>query len=86
MKRTIAALLWIAAASTAHADGAATFAKKCAACHGKEGQGAKQAPNPIAGTAAAEVKKVLTEGKGKKKPMKIDDLDAVAEYVAGLKK
>jgi len=36
--------------------------------------------------ASAEVKKAITEGHGKMKPVKIDNAEAVAEYVAGLKK
>jgi cytochrome c6 len=79
---TFAALL----ATSALADGAETFAKKCAVCHGKAGAGAKIVAKPIAGTPAAEVLKVINEGKGKMKPVKIDDAAAVADYVAGLKK
>ena len=86
MKRVIVALFAVSLATSAFADGAATFAAKCAMCHGKNGEGAKMYAKPIAGTAAAEVKKVITEGKGKMKAVKIDDADAVAAYVAGLKK
>jgi mono/diheme cytochrome c family protein len=86
MKRIVAALFTLAVATSAYADGAATYKSKCAACHGKAGEGAKLAPNPIAGTAAADVKKAITEGKGKMKPVKIEDADDVAAYVAGLKK
>jgi cytochrome c6 len=73
-------------ATTALADGAETFAKKCALCHGKEGVGGKIVAKSIAGTPKAEVLKAIAEGKGKMKPVKIDDADAVAAYVAGLKK
>jgi cytochrome c6 len=86
MKRIIVALFAFAFATAAYADGAATFASKCAACHGKQGEGAKMAPNAIAGTPADAVKKAITEGKGKMKPVKIDNVDEVASYVAGLKK
>lgn len=83
------ALVVLGIASSAYADeAAATYAKKCAMCHGKAGEGAKMAPKPIAGLPAAETKKAIVEGKGKMKPVKIDEADAaaVAEYVAGLKK
>ena len=86
MKRIVTAVAVLLFASTALADGAETFAKKCAACHGKAGEGAKMSPKAIAGTASAEVLKVINEGKGKMKPVKIDDAAAVADYVAGLKK
>jgi len=90
MKRIALALAVLGIASSAHADAdaaaAATYAKKCALCHGKAGEGAKMAPKPIAGMPAAEVKKAIVEGKGKMKPVKIDDADAVAEYVTKLKK
>ncbi len=86
MKRILVALALTAFAGTAFADAAATYASKCAMCHGKAGEGAKMAPKAIAGTPAAEVKKAITEGKGKMKPVKIEDADAVASYVEGLKK
>jgi mono/diheme cytochrome c family protein len=87
MKRIVAALFAVAFATAAIADaGADQYAAKCKACHGAAGEGAKMAPNPIAGTDADTVKKVITEGKGKMKPVKVDDADAVAKYVAGLKK
>ncbi len=85
MKRIAAALFTVAVATSAHADAAATYASKCAACHGKAGQGAKVAPKAIAGTPVDEVKKVIAEGKGKMKPVKIENADGVAAYVAGLK-
>jgi cytochrome c6 len=86
MKRAVFAVAALLLATTALADGAETFAKKCAMCHGKEGVGAKMMPTPIAGTAAAKVLKVIKEGQGKMKPVAIDDAAAVADYVAGLKK
>jgi mono/diheme cytochrome c family protein len=86
MKRIVAALFTVALATSAYADAAATYKAKCAACHGKAGEGAKPAPNAIAGMPAADVKKSITEGKGKMKPVKIEDADDVAAYVAGLKK
>jgi len=86
MKRIVIALAAVAFSTAAFADGAATFASKCAACHGKSGEGAKMAPNAIAGLPADQVKKAITEGKGKMKAVKIEDADAVAAFVAGLKK
>lgn len=87
MKRIVSALFAVAFATTAlAADGAALYNSKCKACHGADGAGAKMAPTPIAGMPADQVKKAITEGKGKMKPVKIDDADAVAAYVAGLKK
>ena len=86
MKRIVTALLAVALATAAYADGAATFKAKCAGCHGKMGEGSKMAPTAIAGTSADAVKKAIAEGKGKMKPVKIDDADDVAAYVAGLKK
>ncbi|GEJ56746.1 c-type cytochrome [Anaeromyxobacter diazotrophicus] len=87
MKRIVTALFAVAFATTAlAADGAALYASKCKACHGAAGEGAKMAPNAIAGMPADQVKKAITEGKGKMKPVKVDDADAVAAYVAGLKK
>jgi mono/diheme cytochrome c family protein len=89
MKRIVAALFTVAVATSAYADAAATYASKCAACHGKAGEGAKMAPKPIAGMPADKVKAAIVDGyKGEKsmKPVKIDDADDVAAYVAALKK
>ena len=85
MKRIVTALAVLGFATAAFADPAATYAKKCAACHGKAGEGAKMAPEPIAGMSADKVKKSF-DGVGKMKPVKIDDAAEVAAYVAGLKK
>ncbi len=86
MKRALVAVTVLLFASTALANGAETFSKKCAMCHGKEGVGGKIMPRPIAGTPAAKVLKVIKGGQGKMKPVAIDDAPAVADYVAGLKK
>ena len=86
MKRLMTALFAVALATAAYADGAATYKQKCAACHGANGEGAKMAPNPIAGTSKDAVAKTIKEGKGKMKPVTIDNADEVAAYVAGLKK
>ncbi|HET9597072.1 MAG TPA: cytochrome c [Anaeromyxobacteraceae bacterium] len=86
MKRIVIAVAAAALSTAALADGASTFHSKCAGCHGKSGEGSKMAPNAIAGLPADQVKKAIAEGKGKMKPVKIEDADAVADYVAGLKK
>jgi cytochrome c len=83
----VAALGLVTAAHAA--DGATLFKSKCAACHGKAGEGAKMSPNPIAGTPAEAVKQTITTGKGKMKPVKgvtAEDADAIAAHVASLKK
>ena len=85
MKRLVAVLFALAFATTAYADGAATYAAKCKACHGAAGEGAKMAKEPIKGKAEADVLKAIAEGKGKMKPVKIDDAADVAKFVAGLK-
>jgi len=85
MKRIVTILLVVAFASAAYADGAATYAAKCKVCHGAAGEGSKLAPEAIKGKAEADVLKAINEGKGKMKPVKIDDAAAVAKFVAGLK-
>jgi mono/diheme cytochrome c family protein len=85
MKRILVALAAFAFATTALADGAETFSKKCAACHGKDASGGGMYKQSIRGKSAAEVEKVIKEGKGKMKPVAIDDADAVAKYVSSLK-
>lgn len=85
MKRIVTALFLAAFATSAFADGAATFKAKCAMCHGQGGEGAKMAPGAIKGKAEADVLKVINEGKGKMKAVKIDDAADVAKFVAGLK-
>jgi mono/diheme cytochrome c family protein len=92
MKRIVTALalvLGFAGAARAAEDGAALYKAKCAACHGQSGEGAKMAPNPIAGMADADVHKTIMEGKGKMKPVKglsHEEMDAIAKHVASLKK
>lgn len=85
MKRILTALVAVAFATVALADGAATFKAKCAACHGAAGEGSKMAPAPIKGKAEADVLKAINDGKGKMKPVKIDNAAEVAKFVAGLK-
>ena len=92
MKRMIVAFALVvgfAGVARAAEDGAALYKSKCAACHGPNGEGAKMAPTPIAGMSDAAVTTVVTEGKGKMKPVKgVTDEQGkeIAKYVAGLKK
>jgi len=85
MKRILTALVAVAFATVALADGAASFKAKCAACHGAAGEGSKVSPAPIKGKGEADVLKAINEGKGKMKPVKIDNAAEVAKFVAGLK-
>ena len=85
MKRIVTALFVLAFATSASADAAATFAAKCKMCHGAAGEGSKMAADPIKGMAEAKVLKAINEGKGKMKPVKIDDAAAVAKFVAAMK-
>jgi cytochrome c len=87
MKRfmTIAAMVAMSAGMLMAQDGATTF-KKCAMCHGPNGEG-KMGP----AIAGKDVTGVLTNG-GKKAPhtakfagLSDDQIKAVAEYVKGLK-
>lgn len=77
------------------AAGKAVFAAKCRACHGAAGEGnpniakmMKVEMKPL-GETSADVKKVVTEGQGKMKPiggLAGADLDNVVAYVHTLKK
>jgi len=80
--------------------GQAIYASKCKTCHGADGQGnpgmakvLKVDIKPltdasIQGLSEADIKKVITEGKGKMKPVAVTgaDLDNVAAYVKKMKK
>jgi len=85
MKYLATILLVAAFSGAAYADGAATYAAKCKMCHGAAGEGTKMAPEPIKGKSEADALKAISEGKGKMKPVKIDDAAEVAKYVASLK-
>jgi mono/diheme cytochrome c family protein len=85
MKRIVTAALVLAFATVAQADGAATFAAKCKVCHGADGAGGAMFKGSIKGQKEADVLKIIKEGKGKMKPVQIDDAAAVAKYVSGLK-
>jgi mono/diheme cytochrome c family protein len=75
----------LAFATVAQADGAATFASKCKMCHGADGAGGAIFKGSIKGLPEAQVLKAIQDGKGKMKPVQIDDAPAVAKYVSGLK-
>jgi cytochrome c6 len=86
MKKILVAAFAGLLATTAFADGAETFAKKCAVCHGKDLAGGKIVARSIAGMSKEKVTKAVTEGFGKMKPVKIDNVAEVAAFVAGVKK
>jgi cytochrome c6 len=88
MKRimTISAMLALSTGMLMAQDGAALFSKKCAMCHGANGQG-KMGP----AIAGKDVTATLTTG-GKKSPhaakfagLSDAEITAVAAYVKGLK-
>lgn len=95
----LASLCGTACAADAAA-GQAIYASKCKTCHGTDGQGnpgmakvLKVDIKPltdasIQGMSASDIKKVITEGKGKMKPVAVSgaDLDNVAAYVKTMKK
>jgi len=90
------AALWPTGAWAADAAaGKAVYDAKCKACHGATGEGnpnmakaMKVEMKPLSQTTA-DVKKVITEGTGKMKPVASvtgADLDNVVAYVNSLKK
>jgi mono/diheme cytochrome c family protein len=91
----IAALCPAAAWAADAAAGKAVYDAKCKACHGATGEGnanmakmLKVDLKPLSATSA-DVKKVVTEGQGKMKPIASvtgADLDNVVAYVHSLKK
>jgi mono/diheme cytochrome c family protein len=94
-KMILAAVLALLVAPATHADGpAAAFQAKCAACHGKDGKGQTAMAQKlgvkdltVTKLSAAEIEKVVTNGKGKMTPFKGKLSDAeisgLAKYVAG---
>jgi cytochrome c6 len=86
MKKILVAAFAALLATSALADGAETFAKKCAVCHGKDLGGGKIVGRSIAGTPKEKVVTAVTKGFGKMKPVKIDNLDEVAAFVGAAKK
>ena len=86
MKKTLVAAVAALIATSALADGAETFAKKCAVCHGKDLGGGKIVGRSIAGTPKEKVITAVTKGFGKMKPVNVEHVDEVAAFVAGAKK
>ncbi|HUA17171.1 MAG TPA: cytochrome c [Bryobacteraceae bacterium] len=80
------------------AAGKSVYAAKCRACHGANGEGnpaiakmMKVELKPLseaAGMSDADLKKIITEGTGKMKPVAVSgaDLDNVVAFVKSLKK
>jgi len=85
--------LGVGSAWAAAADGKATYDAKCKMCHGADGKGnpamvKSMGVKPIGGTAEADTKAAVTNGKNKMKPMPGvtgKALDDVAAFVASLK-
>jgi len=99
MKRTVLAILVSASLALAAGDGKAIYDKACKSCHGASGSPnaaiAKMMKVEMKDLSSAEVqalsddaiKKVITEGQGKTKPVKaVTDVAAVIAYVRSLKK
>ncbi|HTP26561.1 MAG TPA: cytochrome c [Anaeromyxobacteraceae bacterium] len=84
MKRIVAALFALTVTTAAMASPADTYAAKCKMCHGDRGQGGKMSAKPIAGLPSDQVKAAIENGKGKMKPVHIEDSAGVAQHVAGL--
>jgi len=87
MARSILMAMALAAAgSVGAADGAAVYKKHCASCHGSNGQGGSG--KPVAGQSAAFTKEVVEFHPPPMDKMKLStaETDAVASYVASLKK
>ena len=99
MKRTVLAILVSASLALAAGDGKAIYDKACKSCHGATGTAnpaiAKMMKVEMKDLSSAEVqklsdddmKKIITEGQGKMKPVKaVTDVAAVIAYVRSLKK
>lgn len=96
-KLAVAVALALTAVSAQAEDGAALFKSKCAACHGADGKGDTPMGKALkvkglAGTklSAAEIEKVVAEGKAGTKMVAIkgltpEQLKAVSAYAKGLK-
>jgi mono/diheme cytochrome c family protein len=91
-------ILWLCSTGAWAADaaaGKAIYGTKCRSCHGGEGEGnpavakmMKVELKPLS-SSTADVKKIVTEGQGKMKPVagvSGADLDNVVAYVQSLKK
>lgn len=96
---SLGSLSGVALAADAEA-GKAVFGAKCRICHAADGQGnpnmakalkteIKPLTDPeVQGMSDADIKKIVSEGKGKMKPVAImgADLDNVVAYVKSMKK
>ena len=94
-KMLVAAVLALLVAPAVQAAGPAdAFQAKCAACHGKDGKGQTAMAQKlgvkdltVTKLSAADIEKVVTNGKGKMTPFKgkLSDaeISALAKYVAG---
>jgi mono/diheme cytochrome c family protein len=94
-KLLVAAVLVVLVAPAAQAAGPAdAFQGKCAPCHGKDGKGQTAMAQKlgvkdltVTKLSAAEIDKVITNGKGKMTPFKGKLSDAeisgLAKYIAG---
>lgn len=94
-KLIVAAVLVVLVAPAAQAAGPAdAFQAKCAPCHGKDGKGQTAMAQKlgvkdltVTKLSAAEIDKVITNGKGKMTPFKGKLSDAeisgLAKYIAG---
>jgi mono/diheme cytochrome c family protein len=87
MTRSILIAIALAAAgSVGAADGAAVYKQYCESCHGANGQGGSD--RPVAGQSASFIREVVEFHPPPMDKMKLSraDTDAVANYVASLKK
>jgi mono/diheme cytochrome c family protein len=94
MKHLLVAAVLFAIAGVAAADGKATFASKCAACHGPDGKGATSMGKKlgvkdltVTKLTAAEMEAVVTSGRGKMTPfngkLTPAEIKDVAAFVKG---
>jgi len=87
MTRSILIAIALATAGPgSSAEGAALYKQYCASCHGANGQGGSD--RPVAGQSAAFIKEVVEFHPPPMDKMKLSkaDTEAVANYVASLKK
>jgi len=94
-KMIVAAVLTLFVSPAVQAAGPAdAFQAKCAACHGKDGKGQTAMAQKlgvkdltVTKLSAADIEKVITNGKGKMTPFKgkLSDVEinGLAKYVAG---
>jgi cytochrome c6 len=94
MKRLLLALVVLSSAAAARADdGATVYAKRCAACHGKDGKGTpvgiKMGATDLGASklSEADIVGVVSAGKGKmtsfKEKLSESEIKDVAKFVKG---